>query len=149
MGQGPHFLKGQAGLVDVYESFFRCLLFHGFPDQSHKPGLFIVPDQNVRAGVFQDLLNTRLCGRRLHEAAGGTDDCLRIQPPGPPYHMPGLLVRDRRNSAGIDHINVSPFRKGNDLETCIHELPLHALRFVFIYLAAQIVQGRRLSLFHR
>ena len=60
-------------------------------------------------------------------------------------HLPGLLVADGGNGAGIHHIGVGLVGKFHHLMSFCPEGLLHSLRLILIYLAAKGVNGN----FHR
>ena len=63
----------------------------------------------------------------------------------PVDHLPGLLVADGGNGAGIHHIGVGLVGKFHHLMSFCPEGLLHSLRLILIYLAAKGVNGN----FHR
>ena len=63
----------------------------------------------------------------------------------PVDHLPGLLVADGGDGAGIHHIGVGLVGKFHYLMSFCPEGLLHSLRLILIYLAAKGVNGN----FHR
>ena len=63
----------------------------------------------------------------------------------PMDHLPGLLVADGSDGAGVHHIGVGLVGKFHHLMSFCPEGLLHSLRLILIYLAAKGVNGN----FHR
>ena len=60
-------------------------------------------------------------------------------------HLPGLLVADRRDGAGVHNVGVRLLPKGHDFVPPAPQFLLHGLGLVLVHLAAQGVDGN----FHR
>ena len=74
--------------------------------------LLVIADDNIHGRIRPERIL-----RVLHVAARCNDDRIRIHLLRPMQHLPRLSVRHIRDSACIDHVKISPRRKGNFLIT--------------------------------
>ena len=77
-----------------------------------------------------------LVGMGLDIAAAGGYNGGRVSLFGPADHLPGLLIADGGDGAGVDDIGVRRLLKIHQLVTLSRQLLLHGLGLVLVHLAA-------------
>ena len=105
-------------------------IFIQYPDQIF---LFIISKHDINTGIHFSLL----C---LHITSRCNNHCIRIHFPCPVQHLTGLSVCNIRHGTGVDHIDICPLFKRDNLISGLFQHFLHSLSFICIYLASKVVQ---------
>ena len=82
-----------------------------------------------------------ILGLCLGVAAAHRHHRVRGQLPGPADHLPGFLVADGGDGAGVDDVGVRRALEGDQVVAPAEELPLHGLALVLVHLAPQGING--------
>ena len=122
-------------LADFDHMAAVTLIFEIFFQDRNQILLFIVSDDDIYCQIRLQLL---CC--RLDIAASRNHHGIRILLLSPVQHLSGLAVRDIGYGTGVDNVDIGLFVEGHDLVSGFFQKLLHGLRFIGIYLAAQIVQ---------
>ena len=120
------------GLVDGLQA---ALLRHRLLQQADEAGAV------AGAGDEVHVQFPHIVGVGLGVAAADGHHRAGVLPAGPVEHLPGLLVADRRDGAGVHHIGVRRVGKVHDLVAPGPERLLHGLGLVLIHFAPEGVNG--------
>ena len=107
-------------------------------------GLHRVEKGHAPAGAGHHVHVQRLHGLRFHlgVAAAHRHHRRRILPPDAADHVPGLLVRHRRDGAGVDDVGVAGLVPAALNVAALGENLLHSLGLILVYLTAQGIDGK-------